>query len=357
MIRSLRFGRSGRSLYFFFFLLVVAGTSCACVASTSIVARNTAELREAPASSVKWFAPDDRRDGTSLTRWRRSVGPPVTPLPVPALDAAPHSAITVVSWNVAVGDADVVGFVRRLPASDRPLVLLLQEVYRGGAAVPAQLDRGSEFAGRLGCGADRAGCRQIEEIGQQLGLKVYYVPSMRNGGPTSDEDRGNAILSSLPLTDLRAIELPFERQRRVAIAATLTGFGPAGEPWRVRVVSAHLDNMAGLKRGWIGAEYGRARQARSLASLLNDGEPTILAGDFNTWFGFSIRPTSKIAHAFPETRVTDRRPTFRGCCGSIRVLSMAPAGESSSARASRYGSITIRSSVPSISIDIIAVSH
>lgn len=338
MIRSLRFGRSGRSLYFFFFLLVVGGTSCACVASTSIVARNTAELRETPASSVKWFAPDDRRDGTSLTRWRRSVGPPVTPLP--ALDAAPHDAITVVSWNIAVGDADVVGFVRRLPPSDRPLVLLLQEVYRGGTAVPAQLDRDSAFAGRLGNAADGNGRRQIEEVGQQLGLRVYYVPSMRNGGPTSDEDRGNAILSSLPLTDLRAIELPFERQRRVAIAATLTGFGSAGEPWRVRIVSAHLDNMGGPKRGWIGAEYGRARQARSLASLLNDGEPTILAGDFNTWFGFSDQAYLETAHAFPETRVTDRRPTFRGLLRLDHVFyRLAPGWRLEFQRAeSRYGS-------------------
>lgn len=337
MIRSLRSGQSGRSRYFFFFLLVVGGIASGCVASTSIVARNTAELLT-PASSVEWFAPDDRGDSASLTRWRRSVGPPVTPLP--ALEAAPHDAVTVVSWNIAVGDADVVGFVRRLSASNRPLVLLLQEVYRGGDGVPAQLDRDSAFAGRLGDAADRNRCRQIEEVGQQLGLRVYYVPSMRNGGPASNEDRGNAILSSLPLTELQAIELPFERQRRVAIAATLTGYGSAGEPWRVRVVSVHLDNMGGPKRGWIGAEYGRARQARSLAALLNDGEPTILAGDFNTWFGFSDQAYVEIAQAFPETRVTDRRPTFRGLLRLDHVFyRLAPGWRLEFQRAeSRYGS-------------------
>ena len=45
---------------------------------------------------------------------------------------------------------------------------------------------------------------------------------MRNGRPPqTDEDRGNAILSTEPLADLTAIELPFEQQRRVAVAATL----------------------------------------------------------------------------------------------------------------------------------------
>jgi endonuclease/exonuclease/phosphatase family metal-dependent hydrolase len=141
---------------------------------------------------------------------------------------------------------------------------------------------------------------------------VYYVPSMRNGGARSNEDRGNAILSNLSLGDLQAIELPFERQRRVAIAATVNGHTSSGKPWRLRVVSAHLDNMGTAKRAWIGAEYGRARQARSLATLLRGDQPTILAGDFNTWFGYSDRAYVETAREFPETRVTDRRATFHG---------------------------------------------
>jgi endonuclease/exonuclease/phosphatase family metal-dependent hydrolase len=256
-----------------------------------------------------------------------------------ASDAYPHDAITIVSWNTAVGDADVVRFVRNLPPGDRPLVLLLQEVCRGGAAVPALLDLHAAFAGRLG-GARDLQSRQVEEIGRQLGLGVYYVPSMRNGGPASEEDRGNAILSSLPLTDLRAMELPFERQRRVAVAATLTGYASTGAPWRVRVVSAHLDNMAGARRAWVGAEYGRARQARSLASLLDDGEPTILAGDFNTWFGFSDQAYLETARAFPETRITDRRPTFHGLLRLDHVFyRLAPGWRADFQRgSSRYGS-------------------
>ena len=121
---------------------------------------------------------------------------------------------------------------------------------------------------------------------------------MRNGPPSaSDEDRGNAILSNLPLTDLVAIELPFERQRRVAIAATIAGRTTAGAPWRLRVVSAHLDNIGGAKRAYLAAEYGRTRQARGLLTVLAGSEPTILAGDFNTWFGFLDRAYIEMARA------------------------------------------------------------
>jgi endonuclease/exonuclease/phosphatase family metal-dependent hydrolase len=218
--------------------------------------------------------------------------------------------ITVVSWNTAVGEADVVEFVRTLPKG--PLVLLLQEVYRGGPEVPSRLPAAFAFAGHLGGAAAGPRCREIEDVAARLGLNLYYVPSMRNGGLTFDEDRGNAILSNLPLTDLSAVELPFERQRRVAVAATIHGHTTTGASWQVRLVSAHLDNMSTLKRAWIGAEYGRARQARELAVLLRDGKPTLLAGDFNTWFGFSDAAYREVARAFPQTTVLDRRATFYG---------------------------------------------
>src|SRR4029453_11523968 len=87
LTRSLCSGQSGRRLYSFLFLLLVAGVSAACVASTSIVALNTAELAPAP-HAVTWFGPDDRGDSASLIRWRRSVGAPVTP--VSGIDDQPH---------------------------------------------------------------------------------------------------------------------------------------------------------------------------------------------------------------------------------------------------------------------------
>ena len=227
-------------------------------------------------------------------------------------DAQRHDAITIVSWNTKVGAADIVGFVRTLPESPGPLVLLLQEVYREGTEVPAHMEAGFAFAKQLGDPGAHGSDREIEDVARRLGMTLYYVPSMRNGGSTSDEDRGNAILSNMSLGDLRAIELPFERQRRVAIAATVSGQTGTGTPWSVRLVSVHLDSLSGIKRAWIASEYGRARQARGLTGLLGDDEPTILAGDFNTWFGFADQAYLETALAFPETRVADRRATFLG---------------------------------------------
>ena len=327
-------------MYILVCLLLAIGASSGCVANYSLVSHDTAELKAPSAvAPIAWFTPALAGDASANARWRMSVGPPVI-LQAAHGDSTSHDAITVVSWNTAVGAADIVGFVRTLPNTEAPLVLLLQEVYRGGPEVPADLDTGLSFAGRLGGAAGGPAYREIEDVGRTLGLGVYYVPSMRNGGRASDEDRGNAILSNIPLTDLRAMELPFERQRRVAIAATLSGRTAAGQPWRVRVVSAHLDNLGGMKRAWIASEYARARQARSLAAILQDDEPTILAGDFNTWFGFSDQAYIETARAFPQTRAVDRRATFHGLLRLDHVFfRLAPGWRAEFRRApSRFGS-------------------
>jgi endonuclease/exonuclease/phosphatase family metal-dependent hydrolase len=223
-------------------------------------------------------------------------------------------ALRVVSWNVALGTGDVLRFLRDLRAeSPRDhVVLLLQEVYRGGPEVPATVTGEIRFAGRLGEGAAQRS--EVEAIASAAGLNLYYVPSMRNGGPRdSDEDRGNAILSSLPLGDLAAVELPFERQRRVAVAATIQGRSSNGQPWHLRVVSSHLDNMVGARRFWIlGGEFARIRQARALVDYLRREQAVVLGGDFNTWFGFEERTYAELSREFPDTRVEDRRPTFLG---------------------------------------------
>lgn len=225
--------------------------------------------------------------------------------------------LIVVNWNMHVGGGDfhrLFSDVRRQAGSAVPVVFLLQEAYRSGPEVPTVLDREATFASLIR-GLRKDGRREeIESVASSLGLHAYYIPSMRNGGPlTSDEDRGNAILSTVPLGDLAAIELPFERQRRVAVAATVRGTTEAGRPWHVRVVSAHLDNTVGARRLWIaGGESARTRQARGLLAALRDQTPLVLGADLNTWFGFSDRAYEETANAFPQTRVNDRRATFRG---------------------------------------------
>jgi endonuclease/exonuclease/phosphatase family metal-dependent hydrolase len=239
--------------------------------------------------------------------------------------------LILVSWNTALGSADTVGFIREVQRSRGPyteLVVLLQEVFRGGPEVPRLLASSASFASRLG-GADSRGERaEIEDVAARTGLNLYYVPSMRNGDPSgSDEDRGNAILSSLALSELSAVELPFERQRRVAVAATVSGLTLTGRPWRLRVLSAHLDNMVGLRRMWIaGGEFARARQTRALLDHLSDEPAAVIGADLNTWFGFRDRGYLVAASAFPDTRVVDRRATFRGLLRLDHLFFRVPDG-------------------------------
>lgn len=295
-------------------LVLFASLSGCAAGSHAVVARDAVELRsdEAP---VAWFSPRVADDVKALTTWRRSVGPPV--VVSGAGERAPSEELIVVNWNMHVGGGDLARLfadVRRSSGPATPVVFLLQEAYRNGPEVPGVLDDASSVASLIRSLRPDGHREEIETLAAALGLHGYYVPSMRNGEPlVSDEDRGNAILSTLPLTDLSAIELPFERQRRVAVAATVNGSTPAGEPWQLRLVSAHLDNMVGARRLWIaGGEFGRTRQARGLLSALPSDVPLILGADLNSWFGFRDSAYRAAAQAFPQTRVTDRRATFRG---------------------------------------------
>jgi endonuclease/exonuclease/phosphatase family metal-dependent hydrolase len=222
----------------------------------------------------------------------------------------------VVSWNIAMGRGDVPALLNDLRAKDSgaAIVLLLQEAFRKGPEVPSTVPPTARFAGQLASQSAIDGPLEIERIAEASGLDLYYVPSMRNGAPShSDEDRGNAILSSLALSNYDAIELPFERQRRVAVAATISGSSPAHTVWQLRLVSAHLDNLVGPKRVWfLAAELARMRQVRGLLQYLQADEAVVLGGDFNTWSGFEERAYREAARAFPETEVIDRRPTFGG---------------------------------------------
>jgi endonuclease/exonuclease/phosphatase family metal-dependent hydrolase len=95
---------------------------------------------------------------------------------------------------------------------------------------------------------------------------------MRNGGGRSD--RGNAILSELPLGDALAFELPMVLQRRVPVVATLVL--PGGP---LHVACAHLDPRGPPGYAWLGVS-GRARQAEYLLQQL-PGDLVVLGADLN----------------------------------------------------------------------------
>jgi len=101
---------------------------------------------------------------------------------------------------------------------------------------------------------------------------------MRNG--PSQSDRGNAILSNLPLSDAGALELPLVLQRRVAVFATIAVDGAT-----LRLISAHLDPRGSPGHKWLGSS-GRARQAQHLVSALID-DTAVLGADLNLGRGRS----------------------------------------------------------------------
>jgi len=275
--------------------------------------------RPAAHPAIAWMAAADEAGRTQHDAWCRTVGPPVTLSP-PSGAAEPSAldALTVVSWNVHAGAADVEALVRQLRAGaytgGRPVgrfVLLLQEAHREGDEVPAHVAAGIGIPGAAGLGPTSHVRTDVVAVARTLGLSLYYVPSMRNGPPErTSEDRGNAILSTEPLADFGAIELPFERQRRVAVVASLSGRHPDGEPWTLRVASVHLESTASARRLRVFATGPRVRQARGLLEALGTDAPIVVGGDFNTWFGFADPTYRTMTEAWPDASVEDRRRTF-----------------------------------------------
>jgi endonuclease/exonuclease/phosphatase family metal-dependent hydrolase len=183
----------------------------------------------------------------------------------------------VLSWNVWIGRGRLHEVVCRIRNGDYqqhgadpalPLVALLQEAYRSDetiSPVPSG-EAGRILVAQTGLQED------VVETARKLGFSLRYVPSMRNGGLPSD--RGNAILSSLPLDDVHALELPLVLQRRVAITASVTL-----DRHRLRLVSAHLDPRGPPGPQWFGAA-GRELQARHLVESVPD-QTVVLGADLN----------------------------------------------------------------------------
>ena len=219
--------------------------------------------------------------------------------------------LIVVSWNVHVGNGDVVALIDRISSFEQThghgepdFVLLLEESVRQNPDIPEAT--GFNVPGRIARADDKL---DIVALARKLGWWMYYAPSMRNGdgvGPRA-EDRGNAILSSLPLQSADSVELPFAVQRRVALVATVTD---ADMQRRLRVAVTHFDTRAPLTQGWIfGGPKARNNQASALLASLHqfesDGLPLIIGGDLNTYLGSQsvIRAMSTIA---PHMRLGNR---------------------------------------------------
>jgi endonuclease/exonuclease/phosphatase family metal-dependent hydrolase len=293
-------------------------TLAACAAVISPTTAPVAACRDARAHDVVWVHAPDETDRPSLDAWCAGVGPVV--LDAPAIPLASHAAdsVLVITWNVRVGGGDIAAFVTDLRrgrlnggvAVDH-FVLLIQEAYRAGGAVPA-LQPGARTAGRIAAVPPDGERADIVTTAAELGLHVFYVPSMRNGaaGIDSHEDRGNAILSTLPLSDPAAIELPYEAQRRVVAAATVDVPTSTGQVWPLRFASMHLDNRSRLARGLATLGPGRGRQARALVQALAADPIAVVGGDVNAWaFGpFEVAPRI-LRRFFADAAEHDGKPT------------------------------------------------
>lgn len=272
---------------------------------------------------VHWRRPSAVNERRALDAQCTTVGPAVVRFAPHAASPAPEAPrLTIVSWNNHVGGGDLTAFVAALRRGEftggapvQDFVLLLQEVYRSGGGVPPISGHDVTVPRRIEERPPAGTRRDIVATAAALELSLYYVRSMRNGrdgSVESAEDRGNAILSTRRLTDFMAIELPFERQRRVALAAIISGVHPDGNTWHLRVVSAHLDAGASAKRLWLFASALRARQAQTLARAFDDDVPTVMGSDLNTWSDGPHEPAvTTLLRAFPDTSAPPMRSTFR----------------------------------------------
>ena len=160
-------------------------------------------------------------------RWCAGVGSPVI-APGAATAEVASTSLLVVTWNTHVGAGDLTNFVSDLRSgrfTEGRAVSDFVLAVAGGPSTwrqcPLRLPEGAKAAHAVRHGSpDHPETDITGTAARELGLALFYLPSMRNGADTL-EDRGNAILSTLPLDDYEGIELPLERQRRVALAATV----------------------------------------------------------------------------------------------------------------------------------------
>ena len=272
----------------------------------------------AATSSIEWIRASDAAERKAHASWRKGVGSPLMlGPPVRGQDVKQLDSLVIVSWNTHVGGADLNSFIRDLRSgkltSGEPthdFVLLLQEAFRAGPAVPGSISPDVPTGSYLRFTPPSGERVDIVETARRHRLCLFYVPFMRNGRPEESqiaEDRGSAILSTIPLSSFTVVELPHVRQRRLAIGASLSGETTAGSSWTLRVVSVHLENRA--KWSEVFHSFGRARirQVKALVEACSTTTPTIVGGDFNTWSDELDEPAIRHMEQF-----FDRPATFSG---------------------------------------------
>jgi endonuclease/exonuclease/phosphatase family metal-dependent hydrolase len=237
-----------------------------------------------------------------LAGWRSAVGVPLAEDAAAPDGSEPPGLLLILAWNVWIGRGKLDQLIPQI-RREHPLhlVVLAQEAFRRDETIPrdATAYAASDFSQRAWPEHD------IATVARDLGLHLRYAPSMRNGAHRSD--RGNAILSTLPLDDTVAWELPFSYQRRVALAATVRL--PDGRG--LRVCTAHLDPRGGSARDLLGV-LGRGAQAQAVLERLDEAGdlPVLLGADLNLARGRRERAFRVFADAGFRHGVPERSPEW-----------------------------------------------
>jgi endonuclease/exonuclease/phosphatase family metal-dependent hydrolase len=237
------------------------------------------------------------------------VGAACARMPPDLLPAGPV-LLAVVTWNQHAGAGDLAQLLddlsmkRIAEAAGGHYVILLQEAVEDGE-------------------------RGLRALTAPRRLAVAFTPVRRTAARTT----GNAIVSTLPLTETRVIDLPRERQPRTAL---MTHIEVAGE--RLAIVSTHLENRLGWLRGLFG-DRARGRQAFALLRAIPAQGHAILGGDMNTMLGPDEPAWRAFLARFPDTPERPE-PTFRDRLVLDHLFFDLPDGWVGTRRvvAERYGS-------------------
>ncbi|WP_455280473.1 endonuclease/exonuclease/phosphatase family protein [[Eubacterium] cellulosolvens] len=251
-------------------------------------------------------ASDD--DYYKLLSWCQAVGSPVFIKPFHIEKKLTTDKLTLISWNVHVGSGDLDQFINDLQYGHltngeriEHFVMLLQEAFRQDSTVPFKIPPYARTGNNIRVTTPKGLRVDIITTARKHRLGLFYVPSMRNGRQENiknPEDRGNAILSTIPLSRPISVELPLERQRRTVIAANISGKSKAKISWRIQLINVHLENRTSGLMFFRGFSIARLNQVTALLKILPEEKIAVMAGDFNTWFREAQEPTIKHVENF-----------------------------------------------------------
>ncbi len=315
------------------------------VSPTPQYARACPLTTDTVSASLTWYLPVVEQDNRQLEAWCNWVGPAVVDSTPSGKfgDMSERDSLHIVVFNSDAGAGDLIGFIQNelglvcsyslssLGPHASHFVLLLQEALRRSLDIPVATSQW-EIPPAVK-EEERPGPRlDVVEVARRCGLSIAYAAGARNGHAERDgkrEDKGEAILSTLPLSDIIAIELPYEAARRVALGATIhTARGDS-----LRLVNLHLIVSPLTWRMLQTGNSAHLRQSLAVVDALRQAEvsrgaargiSTVVAGDLNTW---SNRETAlrHLRKYFPDSPQPLSEPT-RGPFPTDHILFRARSG-------------------------------